>query len=131
MSVCYWNCRFGFDSRSGHTKDYKNWYSQLICLTFGIERDNVKPPSCVVDKWAGGSLIRRPKVPFAVPWPKQLGKSKYNYHLELAILKSNWLHPIYLLCYWFVSMGIQFFDHSVYLEPHYKRFISGAQSRTW
>ena len=36
----------------------------------------MKPPLCVVDKWAGGSLTRRPKGPFAVSWPRQLGESK-------------------------------------------------------
>ena len=66
--------RLGFDSRSGQTKDYKNWYSQLSCLTFSIKRNSVKPPPCVVDRWAGGSLTRRPKGPFAVSWPRQLGE---------------------------------------------------------
>ena len=37
-----------------------------------IKRDSVKPLSSVVDKWAGGSLTRRPKGPFAVSWPRQL-----------------------------------------------------------
>ena len=55
-------------------KNYKNWYSQLSCLTFSIKRDSVKPPPCVVDRWAGGSLTRRPKGPFAVSWPRQLGE---------------------------------------------------------
>ena len=31
-------------------------------------------PPCVVDRWAGGSLTRRPKGPFAVSWPRQLGE---------------------------------------------------------
>ena len=35
----------------------------------------MKPPPCVVDRWAGGSLTRRPKSPFAVSWPRQLGES--------------------------------------------------------
>ena len=34
----------------------------------------MKPPPCVVDRWAIGSLNRRPKGPFAVSWPRQLGK---------------------------------------------------------
>ena len=34
----------------------------------------MKPPPCVVDRWAGGSLTRRPKGPFAVSWPRQLGE---------------------------------------------------------
>ena len=54
------------DSGSIPGQDYKNWYSQLSCLTFSIKRDSVKPPPCVVDRWAGGSLTRRPKGPFAV-----------------------------------------------------------------
>ena len=36
----------------------------------------MKPPPCVVDVLAGGSLTRRPKGPFAVPWPKQLANKK-------------------------------------------------------
>ena len=52
----------------------KNWYSQLSCLTLSIKRDSAKPPPCVVDRLTGGSLTRRPKGPFAVSWPKQLGK---------------------------------------------------------
>ena len=38
-----------------------------------IKRNNVKPWSCVVDKWARGSLTWRPKGLFAVSWPKKLG----------------------------------------------------------
>ena len=33
---------------------------------------SVKPSPCVVEKWAGGSLTRRPKGPLAVSWPRQL-----------------------------------------------------------
>ena len=62
------------DSPSGQTKDYKDWYSQLPCLTFSNQRDSVKPPPCVVDRWAGGSLTRRPKGTFAVSWTRQLGE---------------------------------------------------------
>ena len=47
-------------------KDYKNWYLQLPCLTFSNQRDSAKPPSCVMDRWAGRSLSRKPKGPFAV-----------------------------------------------------------------
>ena len=43
---------------------------QLPCLTFSI----MKPPPCVVDRWAGGSLTRRPKRPFVVSWLRQLGE---------------------------------------------------------
>ena len=53
--VCCTVTRAGFPV--GSNQDYKNWYSQLFCLTF-IIRDNVKPPPCVVDKWTGGSLTR-------------------------------------------------------------------------
>ena len=59
-----------FDSRSDQTKDYKNWYSQSPCFTLSNKRDNVKPSPCVVDWWAGGSLTRRPKGPYAVSWPR-------------------------------------------------------------
>ena len=41
----------------------KNWYSQLLCWIFSIKMDNVKPPPCVVDRCADGSLARRPKLP--------------------------------------------------------------------
>ena len=34
----------------------------------------MKPPPCVVDMWAGGSLTRRSKGTFAVSWPRQLGE---------------------------------------------------------
>ena len=44
-------------------------------IKFGIHSFSaVKPPPCVVDRWAGGSLTRRPKGPFAVSWPRQLGE---------------------------------------------------------
>ena len=39
-----------------------------------MKRDSVKPPACVEDSWAGGSLTRRPKGPFAVAWHRQLSK---------------------------------------------------------
>ena len=52
------------DSRSGKTIDYKNWYLQLSCLTFSIKKKSVKLPSCMVDRWADGSLTRRPKGPY-------------------------------------------------------------------
>ena len=34
----------------------KKWYSPLSCLMFNSIGGNVKPPSCVQDRWAGGSL---------------------------------------------------------------------------
>ena len=37
-------------------------------------KGSVKPPTCVVDRWAGGSLTQRPKGLFAVSWPMQLGE---------------------------------------------------------
>ena len=33
---------------------------QLPCMTLSTERDSVKPLLCVTDRWAGGSLTRRP-----------------------------------------------------------------------
>ena len=30
-----------------------------------------EPTPCVVDRWAGSCLTRRPKGPFAVSWPRQ------------------------------------------------------------
>ena len=58
---------------TGKSTDYKNCYSQLPFLTFSRKRI-VKFPPCVVDRWAGGSLTRRWKGPFAVFWPRQLVK---------------------------------------------------------
>ena len=55
-------------------KTKKNWRSQLSCLTFSNKRDSVEPPSCVVDRWADGSLTRKAKGYFAVSWPRQLGE---------------------------------------------------------
>ena len=43
----------------------KNWYLQLPCLTFSIERDSVPPPS-VVNRWAGGTLTRKRQGTFVV-----------------------------------------------------------------
>ena len=70
ISVCYWSGRLAFDTRSGQTKDYKNWYSQLSCLMFSIKKDSAKPPPCVANRWAGGSLTGRPKGPFTVSGPR-------------------------------------------------------------
>ena len=50
-----------------------------------IKRDSVKPPSCLVDRWAGGSLTRKPKdlylsktavylSSYLASWPRQLNK---------------------------------------------------------
>ena len=36
-SVCLLSCRLGFNSESGQTNDFKNWYSQLPCLTLSIK----------------------------------------------------------------------------------------------
>ena len=52
---------------------------KLVFIAFpawraAIKRDSVKPPPCVVNRWAGGSLTRRLKGPFAVSWPRQLGQ---------------------------------------------------------
>ena len=50
----------GTGSIPGRVKaDCKNWYSQLLVLTFSIERDRVKPPPCVVDKWQLDSTTKR------------------------------------------------------------------------
>ena len=37
QSVCLLSCRLGFDSESGQTNDFKNWYSQLPYLTLSIK----------------------------------------------------------------------------------------------
>ena len=43
----------------------------------------MKPPPCVLDRWAGGSLTRRPKRPFDVSRPRQSRErnliNTYNY----------------------------------------------------
>ena len=42
----------------------KNWYLQLFLL--GVQqRESVKRPACVADRWAGGSLTRGPTVDWA------------------------------------------------------------------
>ena len=69
------------------TKNYKNWSSQLPCLTFSIKRDSVKPQPCVVDRWAGGSWTRRPKGPSAVPWQ---GKFVNNMQIKIQSIKIFW-----------------------------------------
>ena len=71
----------------GQIKDYKNWYSQLTYLTFSNLKDSVKPPPCVVDRWAGGILTRRPKDPFAV---FGLGQRTKSFHTNT---KSSILIP--------------------------------------
>ena len=53
------------------SKTIKIGICSFSCLTFGIERDSVKPPPCVVDRWAGGSLTREFR---AVSWPKHIVK---------------------------------------------------------
>ena len=52
----------------------------------------MKPPPCVVDRWAGGSLTRRPKGPFAVSWPRQLGVK--NVRTILTYVRSRLLLSI-------------------------------------
>ena len=47
-----------------------NFYRWLISIGGG----GAGPLAWVVDRWAGGSLTRRPKGPFAVSWPRQLGE---------------------------------------------------------
>ena len=63
------------------------WKDVCDSLNYVNTRDSLKPPPCVVHRWAGGSLIWRPKVPLLSPgqgnlvnknviaitrWPKQL-----------------------------------------------------------
>ena len=68
-SVCYLN-----GSQPGQLKGYKNKLLQLISLaSFSIKRKSVKPPPSVVDRW---QLDSKPKGPFPVSWPRQLGE--YN-----------------------------------------------------
>ena len=47
----------------------------------------MKPPPCVVDRWAGGSLTRRPKGPFAVSWLRQLGEK--NVIIDVKVNNSS------------------------------------------
>ena len=58
---------------SGQTKDCQTLQLQLLCLTFSIKRDSVKPPPCVVDKW---QLVSKTAGLFAVSWPRQ--RNEYN-----------------------------------------------------
>ena len=73
----------------------------------------MKPPLCVVDRWAGGSLTRRPKGPFAVSWPRQLGEwnvitiagwlLNYEQHCKNSIFsfstrKKNFSQKTYCFC---------------------------------
>ena len=51
--------RHGFDYRSVQAKDYETYYSQLPCLAYSNKRDSVKHPTCVVDRWAQGSLTKK------------------------------------------------------------------------
>ena len=50
---------------------------------FGIQRGGVKPPPCLVDKLAGGSLTGKLKISFAVSWPRKLGKERHNYIIAI------------------------------------------------
>ena len=43
------------------------------------------PPPCVVDRWAGDSLTRRPKGPFALSWSRQLGEERWNYIINKIV----------------------------------------------
>ena len=40
--------RFRFDSRSGQTKRYKNWYSQILHLTFCIKKEQCQASSKIL-----------------------------------------------------------------------------------
>ena len=53
----------------------------------------------VVDRWAGGSLTRRPKDPFAVSWQSQLTwwiKCNYNYYhnFPLKVISADFSQPM-------------------------------------
>ena len=67
--------RFGFNSRSGKTKNYK----KLVIQSFSpyrsaVKRDNANPLPHAIDRWTGDSLIRRPQGSFAVFWQRQTGE---------------------------------------------------------
>ena len=58
-----------------------NIYDEIVLKIFintiakpHVKRLSVKPPPCVVDRCAGGSLTRRPKGSLNVFWPSQLGE---------------------------------------------------------
>ena len=51
-------------------KTIKNGIHSVPARRSGIKRDSMKTPQCVVDRWTSGSLIRKPKGPFAVVWPR-------------------------------------------------------------
>ena len=51
----------------------------------------MKPSPCVADRWAGGSLTRRPKGCFAVSWTRQLGEQNV---IIVAIRNTIYLNKI-------------------------------------
>ena len=55
-----------------------------LCLSFVLNLLQYT----VLDRWAGGSLTRRPKGPFAVTWPKQLGEQ----NVTIIIRKLKYYH---------------------------------------
>ena len=76
-------------------KTIKNRYSQLSCLTFSNQRDCVKPPPCVVDRWQLDSKTERS---FCCLLAKATWciKCNYNYwfHLPCACFLSVFLPPV-------------------------------------
>ena len=52
----------------------------------------MKPPPCVVDRWAGGSFPRGPKGSFAVSWPRQLG-----HYIRMNIIAIVFIRNLNLL----------------------------------
>ena len=37
---------------AGSNQTLKTYYLQILCLTFSKKKDSVKPPACVVSRWA-------------------------------------------------------------------------------
>ena len=101
-SLCYWSDRPGFDSQSGQTKDYKNWYSQLSCFTFSIKRDSVKPTPCVADRWQLDSKTERS---LRCLLAKANWWIKCNYNYNCIILCKCYNPPLHILSFMCITFS--------------------------
>ena len=56
----------GFHFRSSQTKHYKNWYSQLPCLTFSIKKEQCEASTLCGRQVDICNLTQTPKVPYCL-----------------------------------------------------------------
>ena len=49
-----------------------------------LKRNSEKHPPCMVNRWAGGSLIQKPIDPFAFSWQRQRGEPRCNLQLQFT-----------------------------------------------